>query len=261
MEPNASNYTIPVKNSAAILAKGQAQGLRPHVFSKVGDSITASPLFLWPLGVGGLHLEDFAALQPTYDTFMKVHNSFAVRSQAAANGWSTFDLLMVGRVSEQAQKGVCRGDETPLACEYRVTRPAYAFIMIGTNDCLHHVDYEVYKQNLEKILVETLQRGILPILSTIPDLRVPEDNPGRDVCVYAYNDIIRSFTEQYSIPLWDYWAQMQGLPNLGLSDDGIHPSAPEHQETGIFSSENLQYGYTLRNLAALQILDNLTGHE
>jgi hypothetical protein len=37
----------------------------------------------------------------------------------------------------------------------------------------------------------------------------------------------------------------------------VHPSSPPNGNAADFSAENLQYGYTVRNLGALHILDIL----
>jgi hypothetical protein len=50
---------------------------------------------------------------------------------------------------------------------------------------------------------------------------------------------------------------MDPLPNGGMSADGLHPSVPPDGRVYRFSAENLQYGYTLRNLQALQTLDTI----
>jgi hypothetical protein len=42
-----------------------------------------------------------------------------------------------------------------------------------------------------------------------------------------------------------------------LSPDGVHPSSPADGETGVFTAENLKNGYTLRNLTALVILNEV----
>jgi hypothetical protein len=45
------------------------------------------------------------------------------------------------------------------------------------------------------------------------------------------------------------------LPNEGLGPDGIHPSAAP--DSADFTADSLQFGYTVRNLTALQALDAL----
>jgi hypothetical protein len=52
---------------------------------------------------------------------------------------------------------------------------------------------------------------------------------------------------------------MAGLPRGGLSDDGLHPSASPagYQGAADFNGDNLQYGYVMRNLTMLQVLDTV----
>ncbi len=60
------------------------------------------------------------------------------------------------------------------------------------------------------------------------------------------------------LPLWDYAAALAPLPDQGLAWDHLHPSSPEKSnQLAVFSAENLQYGYVVRNLTALQILDRI----
>jgi hypothetical protein len=50
-----------------IFAVGQSMGNRANIFSKVGDSITASDVFLEPFSEGNYNLRDHAYLQPVID--------------------------------------------------------------------------------------------------------------------------------------------------------------------------------------------------
>ncbi len=54
--------------------------------------------------------------------------------------------------------------------------------------------------------------------------------------------------------MWDYGSAVQGLPDDGLSSDGIHPSVFIGHAAD-FSQDYIQAGYTVRNLLALQALD------
>jgi hypothetical protein len=61
--------------------------------------------------------------------------------------------------------------------------------------------------------------------------------------------------------LIDYWASMQPLPDRGVRPDGIHPSSytgPDGLiDCGYLTPDGLQFGYNMRNLTALQMLDLL----
>jgi hypothetical protein len=72
--------------------------------------------------------------------------------------------------------------------------------------------------------------------------------------VALFNEAILKLADEYDIPLWNYWAALQNLPNDGLSSDGVHPSVAPTSATD-FSPEGLKYGMNMRNLTALQALD------
>jgi hypothetical protein len=243
---------VPTVGSAAraIFLNGQALGNRADVFAKVGDSITDMPMFLFAIGAGQQQLGDYAYLQAVINYFSGSFNSFANVSAAAHGGWTSFDLL---NPAQNYLPGVCGADETPLACEYRVSRPSVALIMIGTNDIYYGVDSAAYRANLETIVQISLDRGVIPVLSTIPDNLI---DPAMGARVPEFNDIIRSVAGAYGVPLWDYWLALQALPNKGLAGDGLHPSFdPAPGTSAIFTAEHLQYGFNVRNLTALLVLN------
>jgi hypothetical protein len=108
---------------------------------------------------------------------------------------------------------------------------------------------------MERIIQLSLDWGVIPILSTIPM------RPDIPETIYAYNDQIRDLTASYNLPVWDYASAMNALPNYGLAWDNLHPSSSpaddSPQNAGVFTPENLQYGYVMRNLTGLQILNDV----
>ncbi len=254
LEPGAFRVLSGITPRAReIYLKGKSLGNRANVFSRVGDSITASPLFLTPIGENRYDLGAFTAeLLPVVQYFLPANaragNSFANPSLAAGNGWGADRIIQAG----YAYTDVC-GNEVQLVCEYKRVRPALALIMIGTNDS-GGVAPQEFTANLRHILDISIDMGVLPVLSTIPPKRNDSWNAAR---AEEWNGIIRGLAEQYMIPLWDYWYALQGLPNLGLSPDGIHPSEPPDGRSCHFTAQNLNYGYTVRNLVALRALDAL----
>lgn len=239
-------------NARQIYLRGQGMGNRANVFSKVGDSITASANFLYPFGQGQYDLGQYGGLGGVVSYYVQANaragNSFANTSLAAGGGWTADKLLTPG----YAFPDVC-GSDTPLVCEYKSVRPAVALIMLGTNDSGSGAT-DVFAFQLGEIVRISIEMGVVPVLSTIPPKNIDENQESR---VNAFNEVIRQTARQYDVPLWDYYANMINLPNRGMSSDGLHPSAPPDGAAGRFSADNLQYGFTLRNLNALQVLDSL----
>jgi hypothetical protein len=231
-----------------VLSRGLKAGNRLNVFAKVGDSITANKFFLVPIGSENYDLRRYQVLAPVIDYYLagtlSDGNPFAHTSLAATEGWTIGDLLN----PKKADSKHCLAGETPLDCEYRISKPAVALILIGTND-LTQTNPDDYEIGLRKVIETSLADGIIPIVSTVPPYLMDEKPIRR---VHEYNGIIARLAEQYKVPLWDYWAAMNLLPNYGLWDDGIHPN---WNVAADFTEANLNYGMTVRNLTALQALD------
>lgn len=239
-------------NTRDIFQRGQAMGNQAEVFAKVGDSITVSNNVFYPLGAGQYDLADYTNLQAAIDHFAQTtvqdSNPFTHTSLAAEVGWSALAVLD----PELADPQHCNPGESPLLCEYRRINPAFALIMFGTNDVgyVAPVDFE---SHMRRIISLSIERGVIPVISTIPD-RIDHE-----AAVDVYNRIIRRLADEYSIPLWDYGHAMAAVGRIGLTFDGVHPSSPPHgyEDTANFHAENLYYGYVIRNLTALHVLDAL----
>jgi lysophospholipase L1-like esterase len=250
--PNRSSTIVSGmgENARNIFLRGQQLGNRANVFSKVGDSITASRHFLFPIGWGTYNLRGYSDLQAVVNYFSSAsardgNNSFANPSLAAYDGLTTAGVLS----PDVAWKEVCLENETPLECEYRVVQPSVALIMLGTNDVVL-LTGDAYRANLERIVQISMDRGVVPVLSLIP-MRI-----GYEGSAAAFNQIISDVANAYAVPLWRF--SLQGLENNGLAD-GVHPSWPstadDYAASADLSTENLRFGYPVRNLSALQALD------
>lgn len=251
--PLISGYISGIGGGAhEIYVRGQSLGNRVNVFSKVGDSLTAGGYFLNAIGWGDYNLRDYAYLAPVVGNFLsgtaRDSNSFSNTSLAAGNGWATSDVLDPSR----ANAAFCQPGETPLACEYRVVKPVVALVQFGTND-MARLDIGTYQANLHRIVEISREMGVIPILFTIPP------RWGFPDAEKAINQVIISTGRAYGVPVVDYAAAMATLPNNGLSADNVHPSwVPPDADFGNsadFLPENLRYGYTMKNLLALQALD------
>ena len=228
-----------------IYLDGQAKGNHADVFSKVGDSITEDSAFLFPIGDGYYVLRDYGYLQPVVNYFLATRvrggNSFNNPSLAAVWGWSTFDLLNPDKVSD-----TCPG-LTPLECEYSTIKPALAIVMIGTNDAIPHYDLGGFEGNIRQIIEASIDRGVIPVMSTVPYDQFTDVQP--------YNEIIVAMAIEYDVPWMDFYEAIWDLENHGISPDGVHPSVPPTNDPANFSSSNLRYGQTVRNLLVLHVLD------
>jgi len=232
---------VPVQLGRArdIYELGRARGADPHVISKIGDCLTDNANFLTPIGRGEYSLGYYTYLRPVIQQFAL---SLSYDSLAAYDGLVTTAVLD----STFADPMACLPGESPLQCEYRVRNPSVAIIMFGAQDLLF-TSAEDFDTSLRRIVHETVQAGIIPILSTFP----PHSNlPDLS---QQFNEIVVRVALEYDVPLINLWLALEPIPYHALKD-GRHLSDPL-TTAGDFSPANLQRGFPLRNLLTLQALD------
>lgn len=214
---------------------GQLAGNNPHAFSKVGDCNSNLPTFFGPFDSGEYNLGEYAYLQDTIDYFK---GSWGRRSRAVKDGLTASAALAILWNDWKD----CSRMETPLDCEYRIHRPAFALIAFGTNDVMGVAPFEI---TLRRVIEVTIGHNIVPILVTKADNAEGDHHANRIIAQLAY---------EYDLPLWNFWAAVQPLPEHGLMSRD-HLSYSEIISSADFSPQGLKYGYNVRNLTGLQVLD------
>ncbi len=228
---------IPTISETArqIYGHGLELGNDPHAFSKIGDCETAAPWFLadFDSRPDQYSLGSYTNLQVVIQQFA---GSFKRTSLAARIGFTAASVLN----PIWADPKLCQTSETPLACEVRLQRPSFAFILLGTNDAKHLSSFE---PNMRTIVEYLIDHGVVPILVT------KADNLEGDQSI---NNTIARLAYEYDIPLWNFWLAVQPLPKNGLQDDLAHLTwAPNFFD----NPEDMKSGWAVRNLTALQVLD------
>jgi len=245
-----------------IAIRGEGFANQPGVFAKIGDSITASPSFLQALACQRPRLGTWSELRGTVGFFgettvprgsevaqCEVSNSYSRVGVAAVPGWRAVDAL-----APLESPPECLGLPA-VSCELQLLHPSVALIMFGTNDLTDFTAVQ-FRRDLARVARLVAGAGTIPVISTIPP-RAPWPYSQR---VARFNAEIAALTENRALPLWNYWRQMvePGVPDRGLGEDGVHPSALCPPCTAIdFRPEGLRQGYALRNLGALRVLDRL----
>jgi hypothetical protein len=216
---------------------GLTLGNNPHIFSRIGDCTSAAPAFL----VGfdrNYNLGEYTYLQPAIDYF---RGSFERPSLAAKNGLNTAGLLSTLWTGEQ-----CLNKETLLDCQYRLDRPGFAIISVGSNEAYYvKRDPASFETKMRTIIDDTIAQGIVPILGT------KADNLEGD---HSINATIARLAWEYELPLWNFWAAAQPLPNQGMIDAAHLTTISYINFTDFSISHSLEYGMQVRNLTALQML-------
>lgn len=238
-----------------IFKRGQQLGNRANVFTKVGDSNTTNGDFLQPMGMKGdfCELGPFADLQETINFFSvpptsEEANSFVRQSVAAKEGLSSAAAL------DPFWAGAgCAPNEGPLACEYRLIKPSVAVMMLGLMD-VRYKHAESFRANIEKVILLSIDHGVIPVLTTIivlPD----QERLSFDDSIRINNHVL-DMADRYGIPIINLWAAVQPLPDYGIGPDRTHLKARLGQFCSFDGAEQ-ELGGTLRNLLTLQALDEL----
>jgi hypothetical protein len=226
-----------------IYTRGLAMGNNPHAFSKIGDCQSISTFFLTYFDMPQYYdLGPFQELQETIDWYA---GSFSRESLAVKGGFNAAAILSPLR----ADPHMCYSNENPVMCELRLNHPSVVIISLEEWWAGHPENYEKY---MRQIIEYVISKGVVPILGTKADNL--EGN-------YLIDQTIADLAVEYDVPLWNFWASVQELPNHGLVQydpwgqiDLFHLT---HSESYYhYNDPNVEpSGWSMRNLTALQALD------
>lgn len=215
---------------------GLLLGNDPTHFSIIGDCQNVSSYFLSTFEKSGDYSlgTEYAYLQPTIDYY---RGSFSRVSVAVKGGFNAAAVISPLR----ADPKICNSNESPLDCELRLWKPSVVFVSMET--WWSHKPAEEYDKYMRKVLDRIIETGAVPIIATKADNLEGDNSINATVAQLAY---------EYDIPLWNFWAAVQPLPDRGLSDDGFHLTFARN----FFDDPTrMQNAWPWRNLTALQALD------
>jgi len=230
---------VPTDVSAsmrAVYEHGLALGNDPQHFSVIGDCQNVSSYFLSAFDKpGDFSLGDkYSHLQPTIDYY---EGSYSRKSLAVKGGFNVAAILSPLRADPKA----CNKNESPLDCELRVWKPSVVFVSMET--WWSEKPAEEYDKYMRRVIERILETGAVPIIATKADNL--EGN-------HSINATIAQIAYDYDLPLWNFWAAVQPLPNHGVSPDNFHLTFARN----FFDDPvRMKSAWPWRNLTALQTLD------
>jgi hypothetical protein len=219
----------------AVYERGLEMGNDPKRFSVIGDCQNVSSYFLAVFDQPGeFSLGEYAYLQPTIDYYQE---SFSRKSLAVKGGFNVAAILSPLRADPKS----CNKNESPLDCELRTWKPSIVFVSMET--WWSEKPEEEYDKYMRRVIERILETGAVPIIAT------KADNLEGD---HGINATIAQVAYDYDIPLWNFWAAVQPLPNHGLSSDHFHLTFARN----FFDDPvRMKSAWPWRNLTALQTLD------
>jgi hypothetical protein len=220
----------------AVYANGLALGNDPTHLSIIGDCQNVSSYFLSVYAKPGEFSlgEEYAYLQPTIDYYKE---SFSRKSLAVRGGFNVAAILSPLRADPKS----CNKGESPLDCELRTWRPSVVFVSMET--WWSEKPAQEYDRYMRRVIERILEAGAVPIIATKAD-NLEGDN--------SINATIAQIAYDYDLPLWNFWAAVQPLPNHGLSSDHFHLTFARN----FFDDPvRMRSAWPWRNLTALQSLE------
>ena len=219
-----------------VYEKGLALGNDPTHFSIIGDCQNVSSYFMAVYEKPGeFSLGDqYGYLQPTIDYYK---GSFSRKSLAVRGGYNVAAVLSPLRANPK----FCNQGESPLDCELRTWRPSVVFVSMET--WWSEKPAQEYDKYMRRVIERILQTGAVPIIATKAD-NLEGDN--------SINATIAQIAYDYDLPLWNFWAAVQPLPNHGLSSDHFHLTFARNF---FDDAVRIKSAWPWRNLTALQALD------
>jgi hypothetical protein len=217
-----------------VYQRGLASGNDPTRFSIIGDCQNVSSYFMAVFDKPNeFSLGEYAYLQPTIDYYQ---GSFSRQSLAVKGGFNVAAILSPLR----ADPKFCNKNESPLDCELRTWKPSIVFVSMET--WWSEKPEQEYDKYMRRVIERILETGAVPIIAT------KADNLEGD---HGINATIAQIAYDYDIPLWNFWAAVQPLPNHGLSSDHFHLTFARN----FFDDPvRMKSAWPWRNLTALQTL-------
>lgn len=219
-----------------VYQRGLEMGNDATHFSVIGDCQNVSSYFLsvfenpddFSLG------DEYAYLQPTIDYYQGSYSRVSVAVKGGFNAAAVISPL-------RADPAVCNPNESPLDCELRIWRPSVVIVSMET--WWSQKPEEEYEKYMRRVLDRIIETGAVPIIATKADNLEGE---------HAINNTVAKLAYEYDIPMWNFWAAVQPLPDKGLSDDGFHLTFGRN-----FFDDPVRMinAWPWRNLTALQTLD------
>lgn len=180
-----------------VYQRGLDMGNNPYRFSILGDCQSQPEVFMGPFDNDPYAVVRFPASWK--ETVFMFSGSFDRYSPTVKDGTTEGALLWAEWNDNKEKK--CEPGETPLDCELRTYNPSIVFIHVGTH-------YEARNRRYLSIIIERLlAEGRVPILVT------KADNTELDERI---NKNIVSLAAEYNLPLWNFWASVQHLPEGGM---------------------------------------------
>ena len=205
--PKVAGVPTISASARAIYQAAVAAGRNPYMFTVIGDCNSQPTAYIGRLAAGLYDFSRYSAYQATVSRFTWSWPRISLAASGGFNAPAVLDPLW-------ADDWFCQKDETPLACELRVSNASILLLELGTGDT--HV-WRDFEGHYRQIVSYALEKGVLPVLITKADALESQEG---DASPGYINDVIRNVGAELGLPVMDFWQATRNLPNYGLIDEG-----------------------------------------
>lgn len=234
-------YTFPVEHVRLIYARGQMRGLDNGFLLSVGDCNTESRWYLESLlddepGEDGIDSSFFQTdtVQSTISVFSQ---AFSYKGQSVNTGLNAASVMD----PFWSDVNLCASGLSPLTCDYDNLDPFASLIMFGAND-VNVLSTAGYERAMRNIIETTLDRDIIPIISTFSVRRVDGIATDAYIAGVRFNAVLVQLAAEYEIPLINFWGASRDLAGNGILEDNAHLTVA---------------GFNVRNQMTIEMLQQL----
>ncbi|MEL6526366.1 MAG: SGNH/GDSL hydrolase family protein, partial [Chloroflexota bacterium] len=234
-------YIMPIEHVRLIYARGQMRGLDSSFILSVGDCNTESRWYLESLlddepGEEGVD-SSFFQTDTVQSTVSYFSQAFGYKGQSVNTGLNAASVMD----PFWADVNLCASGLSPLTCDYDNLDPFASLIMFGAND-INVLSTAGYERAMRDIIETTLDRDIIPILSTFSVRRVDGVATDAYIAGVRFNAVLVQLAVEYNIPLVNFWGASRNIPGNGIMEDNAHLTVT---------------GFNIRNQMTIEILQEL----
>lgn len=186
--------------------KGVEAGRNPAMATVIGDCNSEKPVYFGRMGAGVISLAAAPELLTVADFLAPSWRRSSIATHGSFSSGMAFDPAWT-------DPKVCTASEGPLDCELRSSNASVLIVSLGTGDTF---DWQAFEPNLRRIIDTALAKNVVPVLVTKADAleSLQGGAPANTI-----NKVVRALGAQYGVPVIDFAAAAQSLPNGGLVDE------------------------------------------
>jgi lysophospholipase L1-like esterase len=256
-----------------IAKRGRELGRKPRVFGLVGDSMTVSGAFMRPLTDPkqtrlSPQIEATLWSDVAKGSIIEWYRGEEVE-RFSGRFRDSFTATRAAKVGARTLWAAEGGAMSPIGNMVKRLSPAVAIVLFGGNDAAYRIGpldqlADRFEADLGRVIDQLEEAGVIPVLNTIAR---HGDSPGYRNCgserqmsdwrMAVQTNVLSARAAEMAckrhLPLLDVRHAMDSAVNMGVGNDGVHPSYFA-RGPGVMDAQGLRCGYNVRNYVTMRML-------